>query len=55
MEGDRMIDEAPIGQVWKWKKAWKEVLMMKGGCQSVVSSLYTPTNVEKSPTHLVCP
>jgi hypothetical protein len=36
MESDRMTNVTPIGQVWKWKKAWKEVLLMKGGCQCVV-------------------
>jgi hypothetical protein len=36
MEGGRMTKEAPISQVWKWKKDWKRVLLMKSGCQSVV-------------------
>jgi hypothetical protein len=43
MESGRMTNEAPIGQVWKWKKAWKRVLLMKGGFQSVV---YLQDNVK---------
>jgi hypothetical protein len=43
MESGRMTNEAPIVQVWKWKKAWKRVLLMKVGCQSVV---YMEDNVK---------
>jgi hypothetical protein len=32
-----------------------EFLVMPFGLTNMLSSLYTPTNVEKSPTHLVCP
>jgi hypothetical protein len=43
MESGRMTNEAPIGQVWKWKEAWKRVLLIRGGCQSVV---YLQDNVK---------
>jgi hypothetical protein len=43
MESGRMTNETPIGQVWKWKEAWKRVLLMKGGFQSVV---YLQDNVK---------
>jgi hypothetical protein len=36
IKNGRMTNETPIGQVWKWKEAWKKVFLMRGGCQSVV-------------------
>jgi hypothetical protein len=43
MESCRMTSKTTIGQVWKWKEAWRRVLFMKGGCQSVV---YLQDNVK---------
>jgi hypothetical protein len=45
MESGRMTNETPIGQVWKWKKVWKQVLLMRGSCQSVV---YLQNNVKRA-------
>jgi hypothetical protein len=35
MESGVMEGDAPIGQAKKWKMAWKRVLVMVNGCQSL--------------------
>ena len=43
MESEKMKMKTPIGHIRRWKEAWKRVLMMRGGCQSVV---YMQDNVK---------